>query len=79
MLYAHERLIMLPCCDVVAVAVVVSVAVVVAVAADFANVKHYNCLQKKMLPIEAPTRQGGGGAAKDCQRICYCLRPVRLD
>ena len=70
---------MLPCFDVVAVAVVVSVAVVVAVAADFANVKHYNCLQKKMLPIEAPTRQGGGGAAKDCQRICYCLRPVRLD
>lgn len=70
---------MLPCCDAVAVVVVAVVVVVVAVAADFANVKHYNCLQKKMLPIDAPTRQVGGGAVKDCQRICCCLRPVRLD
>ena len=38
---------MLPCRDAVAVAVV----------ADFANVKRYYCLQKKMVPIEAPTRQ----------------------
>ena len=68
---------MLPCCDAVAVAVV----------ADFANVKRYYCLQKKMVPIEAPTRQGGDCAVKDCQRrhlcisfVCWKVKPgVRID